>query len=118
MNCAYENYLYIYNIKLMEENTLLIKKITFKHVFVLLILKTFLLTQPNMFFFFVFKNKKIVFQNSIPKQIFFFLKTQKIVLKKRFFRTVIKNNNQISFLAGLRYLSFSIGFTTMIALTL
>ena len=51
MNCAYENYLYIYNIKLMEENTLLIKKITFKHVFVLLILKTFLLTQPNMFFF-------------------------------------------------------------------
>ena len=33
MNCAYENYLYIYNIKLMEENTLLIKKITFKHVF-------------------------------------------------------------------------------------
>ena len=33
MNCAYENYLYIYNVKLMEENTLLIKKITFKHVF-------------------------------------------------------------------------------------
>ena len=33
MNCAYENYLYIYNIKLMEENTLLIKKITLKHVF-------------------------------------------------------------------------------------
>ena len=31
----YENYLYIYNIKLMEENTLLIKKITFKHVFYL-----------------------------------------------------------------------------------
>ena len=33
MNCAYENYLYIYTIKLMEENTLLIKKITFKYVF-------------------------------------------------------------------------------------
>ena len=33
MNYAYENYLYIYNIKLMEENTLLIKKITSKHVF-------------------------------------------------------------------------------------
>ena len=33
MSCVYENYLYIYNIKLMEENTLLIKKITFKHVF-------------------------------------------------------------------------------------
>ena len=32
MNCTYENYLYIYNIKLMEENVLLIKKITFKHV--------------------------------------------------------------------------------------
>ena len=29
MNYAYENYLYIYNIKLIEENTLLIKK----HVF-------------------------------------------------------------------------------------
>ena len=33
MNCAYENDLYIYNIKLMEENILLIKKKTFKHVF-------------------------------------------------------------------------------------
>ena len=27
------NYVYIYNIKLMEENILLIKKITFKHFF-------------------------------------------------------------------------------------
>ena len=34
MNCAYKNYLYIYNIKLIKENTLLIeKKTTFKHVF-------------------------------------------------------------------------------------
>ena len=34
MNCTYKNYLYIYNIKLFEENTLLIKKIiTLKHVF-------------------------------------------------------------------------------------
>ena len=33
MNCAYENYLYIYNIKSMKENTLLIKKITLKHIF-------------------------------------------------------------------------------------
>ena len=34
MSCAYENYLYIYNNKLMEENALLIKKnITFKYVF-------------------------------------------------------------------------------------
>ena len=46
MNYAYENYLYIYNIKLMEENTLLIKKITFKHVFRFTYSKkTFLLTQ-------------------------------------------------------------------------
>ena len=33
MNCTYKNYLFIYNTKLMEENILLIKKITFKHVF-------------------------------------------------------------------------------------
>ena len=32
MNYVHENYLYIYNIKLMEENTLLIQKISFKHV--------------------------------------------------------------------------------------
>ena len=51
MNYAYENYLYIYNIKLMEENTLLIKKITFKHVFCFIYCKkNFLLTQPNIFF--------------------------------------------------------------------
>ena len=33
MNYAYDNYLYIYNIKLIEENILLIKKITFECVF-------------------------------------------------------------------------------------
>ena len=33
MNCAYKNYLYIYNIKLIEENTLIEKKTTSKHVF-------------------------------------------------------------------------------------
>ena len=33
MNYAYKNYLYIYNIKSMKENTLLIKKTTLKHVF-------------------------------------------------------------------------------------
>ena len=33
MNCAYENYLYIYNIKLMEENTLLIKQNNFQTCF-------------------------------------------------------------------------------------
>ena len=43
MNYKYENYLYIYNIKLMKENTLLIKKKTFKHVSVLLILILFFL---------------------------------------------------------------------------
>ena len=41
MNCAYKNYLYIYNIKLIEENVLLIEKTTFKYVFILLIQKTF-----------------------------------------------------------------------------
>ena len=33
MNCAYENYLYIYNIKLIEEITLLIKKNNFQMCF-------------------------------------------------------------------------------------
>ena len=33
MNCIYKNYLYIYNIKLMEENTLLIKKNNFRTCF-------------------------------------------------------------------------------------
>ena len=33
MNCAYENYLYIYNIKLMEENIILIKKNNFQTFF-------------------------------------------------------------------------------------
>ena len=41
MNYAYENYLYIYNIKLIEENTLLIKKKTFKHVFCFFYFKKF-----------------------------------------------------------------------------
>ena len=33
MNYAYENYLYIYNIKLIEENNLLIKKNNFQTCF-------------------------------------------------------------------------------------
>ena len=33
MNYAYENYLYIYHTKLMEQNILLIKKISFKYIF-------------------------------------------------------------------------------------
>ena len=41
MNYVYENYLYIYNIKLMEENTLLIKKKLSNIFFVLLILNFF-----------------------------------------------------------------------------
>ena len=46
MNCAYENYLYIYNIKLMEKNTLLIKKITLKY------------------FYFIFENKNYFSESS------------------------------------------------------
>ena len=45
MNYTYKNYLYIYNIMLIKENTSLIeKKIIFK--------KLFLLTQPNIYIFF------------------------------------------------------------------
>ena len=73
MNCAYENYLYIYNIKLMEENTLLIKKNNFQTCFLFyLFLKTFLLTQQNIFF-----RTKTIFQNSVPKHNFFFSKNTK-----------------------------------------
>ena len=55
MNSAYENYLYIYNIKLMEENILLIKKtITFKYIFVLLILKIKFINSIKHVFFFCF----------------------------------------------------------------
>ena len=62
MKCVFKN---IYNnIKLLEENILLIekeKKTSFKHVF--------LLTKPNMFFLFL--RTKTVFQNSVPKHNFF-----------------------------------------------
>ena len=64
-----ENYLYIYNIKLIEEKNLLIKK-------------NILLTQPNIFF-----RTKTIFQNSVPKHnffFFFFLKTPKTILKNHF----------------------------------
>ena len=43
MNFVYKNYFYIYNIKLMKENILLIKKITFKYVFYF--------TYLNLFFY-------------------------------------------------------------------
>ena len=50
MNYAYKNYLYIYNIKLIEENTLLVKKTIFKHIFCFICSKKlFLLTQLNIF---------------------------------------------------------------------
>ena len=49
----------------MEENTLLIKKITFKHVF-------------------LFLRTKTVFHNSVPKHNFFFWKPKKTVFKNRF----------------------------------
>ena len=61
MNFVYKNYFYIYNIKLMKGNILLIKKITFMF-FVLFILKK-LLTQLNMFFF-VFENQNCFLQFS------------------------------------------------------
>ena len=70
MNYTYENYLYIDNIKLMEENILLIKK-----------------KLLNMFCFIY---SKYFFINSI-KHIYFFLKIQKIVLKsEQFLKTAIK----------------------------
>ena len=47
MNYAYKNYLYIYNIMLMEENTLLIKKITFKHAFFCFCFRNNFRKQPN-----------------------------------------------------------------------
>ena len=49
MNCVYENCLYIYNIKLIEKNTLLIKKKLSNMFFILLTLKKKNLTQSNMF---------------------------------------------------------------------
>ena len=65
MNCAYKNYLYIYNIKLMEENILLIKKNPSNMFFVLLILKNFFINSIKLFF----------------------------LEQKLFFRTVFKNSN-------------------------
>ena len=94
MNYAYENYLYIYNIKLMKENTLLIKKITFKHVFCFIYSKkTFLLTQSNMFFF---KKNKICFPKFNSQTQLFFKKHKKIVIKNCFSEQFSKHNNQTS----------------------
>ena len=53
MKCEYKNYLYIYNIKLIEENTLLIEKKTiFKHIFILLVLKNFFINSTKQVFVF------------------------------------------------------------------
>ena len=96
MNCIYENYLYIYNIKLIKENILLIKKITFKFVFCIIFINSI----KHVFLIFFLEQKpsyRIQFPNTI---FFFFLKTQKTFLKnysqKLFFRTVLKNNSQTS----------------------
>ena len=57
MNCAYKNYLYIYNIKLIEENTLIEKKNELPNTFfVLLVLKNIFINLTKHVFFF-FKNK-------------------------------------------------------------
>ena len=70
MNSAYENYLYIYNIKLMEENILLIKKtITFKYIFVLLILKIKFINSIKHVFFLEHKSFSRI---QFPNTIFFF----------------------------------------------
>ena len=59
--------IYIYNIKLMEENTLLIKKITFKHVFCFIYFNFFINSIKYVFFC----RTKTVFQNSISEHNFF-----------------------------------------------
>ena len=86
MNCAYKNYLYIYNIKLLEENTLLIEKKIKKQLpnmfLVLLVLNNFFINSTKHVFF-VFENKNCFLEFSSQTQ-FFFLKTPKIVLKNCF----------------------------------
>ena len=54
----------------MEENTLLIKQITFKYVVVLFILKNFFINSTK--YVFLFLRTKTVFQNSVLKHNFFF----------------------------------------------
>ena len=85
----------------MKENSLLIKKMTFKYVFFLLILKNFFINSIKYGFFFrtkiVFQNSvsKIIFQNLVSKHIYFFFPENiKNCSKKLFSRIVLKNNNQ------------------------
>ena len=81
MNCAYKNYLYIYNIKLIEENTLIEKKNNFQTLFfVLLVLKNFFINSTKHVFFLRTKTfSRIQFSNII-----FFFKTLKTILKNGF----------------------------------
>ena len=60
MNYAYKNYLYIYNIKLIEKNTLLIKKKHSNMFFVLFILKNFFINLTE-YVFYLFLRIKTVF---------------------------------------------------------
>ena len=69
MNCTYENYLYIYNIKLMEENTLLIKKITFKHVLYFIYYKNFFINSIKHVFFL---EQKLFLKIQFSNTFFFF----------------------------------------------
>ena len=69
MNCVYENYLNIYNIKLMKENTSLIKKKISNMFFILFILKNFFINSTKHIF--VFKTKT-VFHILVSKYNFFF----------------------------------------------
>ena len=78
----------------MEENTLLIKRTTIKHIFCFIYSKFFLLTKPYIYIFEIFENKNYFLKFNSPTE-YFFLKYQKLFLK-----TVIKNdqmcpNNQI-----------------------
>ena len=64
----------------MEENTLLIKKITFKHVFSFTYSKNFLINSTKFFFF----RTKTVFQNLISKYKFFSSENTKNCFSKQF----------------------------------
>ena len=91
MKCEYKNYLYIYNIKLIEENTLLIEKKTiFKHIFILLVLKNFFINSTKQVF--IFLRTKIVFQIQFQTQLKKYIKKYS---QKLFSKTVLKNNHKI-----------------------
>ena len=79
MNCVYENDLYIYNIELMEENTLLIKKITFKHIFCFTYSIFFINSTKHVFFLEQKPFSRIQFPNTIFFS--FFWRHKKLFLK-------------------------------------